>query len=233
MQPDAAVKRLQDEFQKLDQSITEEREIDRRATIITISLAAAIGLVIVGFLLVNFIYFKSEWTEEKFAKSLQTELEVLNPVVLEQLRTMGKNLMPVYAEEARRQLPGMAPRFSKELSRQLEQFSYDFQADTVARFDKTEERIRAQTHEIVFAAYPGLRSEAEQEKLNRSFETITHDAVAGAIEHFQTRFSKDTDEMQSVILDFKPQPTEEDTVDLQKKFIHLWLQLLDEEIMRL
>jgi len=233
MQPDTAVKRLQDEFEKLDQSIAEEREVDRRATIITVSLATAIGLVIVGFLLVNFIYFKSEWTEEKFARSLQSELEVLNPAVLEELRTMGRNLMPVYAEEARRQLPAMAPRFSQELSRQLERFSREFQADATDRLDRTEHRVEGQTRRIVFAAYPGLRSEAEQEKLNRSFQTITHDAVSGALEQFHTRFSKDTDELQNIVLDFKPPQTDENTVDLQKKFIHLWLQLLDEEIMKL
>jgi len=233
MQPDSAVKRLHDEFKKLDQSIEEEREIDRRATIITISLAGVISLVIVGFLLVNFLYFKSEWTEENFAKSLHNELEVLNPVVLAQLRGMGKNLMPVYVKEARRQLPEMAPRFSRELSSQLEHFSRDFQHDTAARLEKTEERMQEDTHAIVFAAYPGLRSEAEQQKLNRSFETITHDAVFSAIKGFEARFAKDADDLQNVVLDFKPRQTDETTVDLQKKFIRLWLQLLDEEITKL
>jgi hypothetical protein len=233
MQPDTAVKRLHDELKRLDQSIEEEREMDRRATVITISLAGVISLVIVGFLLVNFLYFKSEWTEEKFAKSLHNELEVLNPVVLEQLHTMGKNLMPVYVKEARRQLPRMAPRFSRELSSQLGHFSKNFQEDTAARLEKAEERIQQDTHEIVFAAYPGLKSKVEQQKLDRSFETITHDAVYGAIKEFEGRFGKDADALQNVVLDFKPKQTDETTVDLQKKFIRLWLQLLDEEITKL
>ena len=233
MPPESTVKQLEAELGQLDTSHQADRHIDHRGAMIQLALVSVAGLIILGFLLTNFLYFRTEWTEAKFAQSLQAELEVLNPEVSDQLRAMGKNLMPVYVEEGRRQLPRVAPAFSRALTRQLDRFAADFQTDAYARLGQTEDRVRARTMDVVFASYPSMRSPAEQAKLDHAFRTITDTASTQAIEEFHQRFSRDAAGLQRAILDFDVPDPDESTVDLQKKFIHLWLQLLDEEIMKL
>ncbi len=233
MQSEQAVKRLEDELHMLENVEKAERATDRRSSILSLAVASCMVLVLIGFLLANFLYFKSEWTEEKFAKSLQTELGELNPVVMEELRTMGQELLPVYAQEGRKQLPGMAPTISKELSKQLVQFSSDFQADAYERLDKTEDGIRFKTRRILYNAYPDLKDSKEKNKLTANFMVMTDNSVACSIDEFRTRFSKDADAFQRTLQDLNVADSDELTIDLQKKFIRLWLQLLDEEIMKL
>lgn len=233
MHSEQAVQRLEDELHKMENMEKATKSLDRRSSIISLAIASSMGLVIIGFMLANFLFFKSEWTDEKFAKSLQTELAELNPAVMEELRNMGKDLLPVYAQEGRKQMPEMAPVISRALSKQLNQFSSDFQADAYERLDKTEDRIRFKTGRILFNAYPDLKDSREKSKLAANFRAMTDNSVACAIDEFRTRFSRDADVFQRTIQDLNVADTDELTIDLQKKFIRLWLQLLDEEIMKL
>lgn len=233
MQSDPSAQRLAQEIERLDATILHERAIERRISFTVISVAIGIGIIIFGALLANFLYFQSEWTDEKFAASVQAELEVLKPDVSDSIRRLGEKLAPVYVAEARRQLPNVAPAFSRELAKQFDRLSADFQADTYGRLQKTEDRIRDRSSQVVFASYPGLAADAERQKLTNSFRKITDQAVTGAIQEFQMRFSRDSERLQQTILAFSEADPSETTVDLQKKFIRMWLQLLDEEIMKL
>jgi len=233
MHPEQALKHLEEDLSRLERAVEAQRTTDSRATSITISIAAVISLILVGFLLANFFYFRSEWTDEKFAKSLRTELEELNPVLLAELNTLGKDLVPVYVREGRKQFPEMAPRISRGMSKQLRQFNSDFMTDTHDRLNRTEERIRTQVRTLLFNTYPGLKSPGARARLEKNFNTITDNAVTCAIQEFQNRFMADVDSFQNTIRKLGVSRREEEMVDLQKKFIRLWLQLLDEEIMKL
>jgi hypothetical protein len=50
---------------------------------------------------------------------------------------------------------------------------------------------------------------------------------------FEKLFSRDVEQLQTTVFKFNVSDGDEETVELQKKFLHLWLQLLDQEIMKI
>ena len=69
--------------------------------------------------------------------------------------------------------------------------------------------------------------------IGKSFQGITEEALATAISQFEKRFSGDVENLRKSVLKLDVSDTGEPDVELQKKFIHLWLKLLDQEIMEL
>ena len=94
-------------------------------------------------------------------------------------------------------------------------------------------RIRDQAMSAIAESYPNLMEPGEQARLMQSFEIVTEAALLRALTDFDDHFSKDAREFQEDILSFDLRDTDESTPDLQKKFIRLWLKLLDAEIAKL
>ena len=139
----------------------------------------------------------------------------------------------IYAAEGKSQLKRMGPEISRRLNRQLDLLGQELNMGVHAQLTVAENRIKAHTLEALFAAYPELRDSAEQRMLTASFQTIAESAVVDAVSGFDRKFSDDIDALAETIFEFNEEESEETTVDLQKKFIHLWLQMIDAEIMKL
>ena len=224
---------LETRIAELEQARRDEIAAQRRVSRATLAVSASILLIILCFGLVIYAHANYEWTEDKLTASLQQELDELNPVAMEQARALGAYLLPIYAEEGRKQLKQMGPEISRRLGRQTSMLSSELRADLHAKMQVSQKSIRKQTSEVLFAAYPSLQDPAEQQRLADSFRGITEDAVKEAVTGFDQRFSKDVKDLERLILDFNDSESKESTLDLQKKFIHLWLQLVDTEIMKL
>ena len=220
-----------DELRKLEEARAAENTADRRMTRVTLGLSALIGIIVLGFLFVNYLYFNKEWTEEKFAKSFNRELEELQPIASRELQSFGKKLVPVFVQESRRQFPEIAPLLSNKINEELKEFSNDFQKDINAKMNRTGDRLKARLLEDIIASYPNLRGENAQQKMIQRFRESTHAALQGSIGHFMKRFSTEVDNFQDTV--FNVPESDTPMVELQKKLIRLWLQLLDGEIARL
>jgi hypothetical protein len=223
--------RFTNELSSLEEARVVEATADRRTMVATVLLSSLIGLILIGFLLVNFFYFNEEWTEEKFSKSLNRELEEISPMVSLELEELGKNLAPVFAQESRKQFPEMAPLLAEKIGEELQKFTDEFQAEIISKLNRSGERLKTDMLQSVLQCYPDLVDEREQEKLIQQFRITTDEAMTAAIVNFQDRFSVDVADLRATV--FNVPETDVPTMELQKRFIRLWLQLLDEEIMKL
>lgn len=223
--------RLQEELDKLEKVKAWENATDRRTTVVTIGITVLILLMVGGFSLANYMHFKSEWTEEKFAASLNRELEYLKPTVSTQMQELGKILMPVYAEETRKQFPEMAPIIADRVSEEVDRFCDQFRVDVNGKLQGTGNNLRRRIMRNILDSYPHLADEREQEALMAQFKHSTDRSLAGAVAHFEQLFTKDVSDFQATLYDVPR--TNEPLVELQKRFIRLWIQLLDEEITKL
>jgi len=223
--------RLAEELERLEEARAVERRVEQRTLWLALSIALVIGLVVVGFTSSNIAYFRAEWTEAKFERSLQQEMEYLNPVASHELSELGRSLVPVYVREVQRQFPGMAPEASRRMSEQIAQLGSGLEAMVRVRLDAMNERLQERALAAIWQCCPELQDAGEQARLAAHFRRVTDDAALAAIGHFHERFSPDTEHLQRTL--FEVPDADESTVDLQKKFIRLWLQLLDEEISKL
>ena len=74
--------------------------------------------------------------------------------------------------------------------------------------------------------------ELEQEKLTQNLRKATDAAVTEATTEFAELYARDIFALERKIHGFHTTRTDEPTLEIEKRFIHLWLQLLDAEIMR-
>ncbi|MFQ5503466.1 MAG: hypothetical protein ACE5F1_01560 [Planctomycetota bacterium] len=228
-----AIKQLAAQIRRLEEARVKEVQALRRASMTAVTVTASILLLVTGFVLVNFVHFRTEFTEEKFAASLERELEELNPKAIAQTQALSEHLLPVYAAEGRKQFQAMMPTIAQKLGEQLDSLGEEMQSDMHTKIVASEKRIRDRTGEIIFAAYPALKATSEREKLTDSFRSITKDSVISSISKFDELFSKDVKQLEMELINFNDKGTDLSTMELQKKFIRLWLQLLDAEIMKL
>ncbi len=226
------MKVLIDDIDELVVATRGEREALRRASLTAVIVSCALLLIVTVFVIVNYQQFKTEWTEEKLSAGFAKELEVLHPVVTEQVQQLSQHLLPVYAEAGRKQLITMRPEIAERLKAEVDQIGENLRSDAENRMTTSTDRIAAKTNEIVFGAYPGLRNETDQAKLTQNLRRSTDEAITEATMEFFELYAKDIHSLEKRIHDFNTTTTDEPTLELEKRFIHLWLKLLDAEIMK-
>lgn len=225
-------KELRSRIEALVRATRNERQAIRRASITVALVSSALLIIVAVFAFVNYRHIKSEWTEEKLAAGFQKELEVLNPSANKELRQLGQHLLPIYAQAGRQKFMDMAPEIAERINAEVNHLGAHLTSDARSRLTSSVDRIRSRTADVIFAAYPGLEAESEKEELTNSFRRLTEDSVSTTINDFAVLFATDIRKLETKIHAFNTAPTDEPTVELEKRFIHLWLQLLDAEIMK-
>ena len=226
------VSELLEDIEALVSATRREQAALRRASMTAVLVSCALLAIVAVFAFVNYEQFKTEWTEEKLSAGFEKELEVLNPALTEQVQKLSQHLLPVYSEAGRTQFLAMRPEIADRLKSEIDHLAVNLRTDSESRLVSATDRINEQTNEIVFTAYPGLRSEREQAELTRRLHEVTDQAVTEATRDFGELFAKDILAVEERIHGFNKARSDEPTLELEKRFIHLWLQLLDAEIMK-
>jgi hypothetical protein len=224
------VKQLATRIEQLTRSLEKAKSEQRRGAFAARVIALALLLIVGVFVVLNYLHLRREWTREKLRAGVERELNELNPTASFEFGELAQYLVPIYTREAKRQFKHLGPEFSRVCSEQIDGMAEELRRDAHEKLRTMDERIRDRSLTVVSEVYPDLMSPAEQEQLTQSFRTITEDALLRAVTDFDSRFSKDARELQEDILRFDLRETHESTPDLQKKFIRLWLKLLDAEI---
>jgi len=230
---DATTQQLEAQLIRLEQSLDEQNRLERRASRAVFLLSAVLTLVMLAFLGVNYAHLRSEWTEEKFSKSLDQELQELHPAAMLELKALGEHLLPVYADESRRQLTKLGPHISQALVTSLDRLAKDLRTQGHERLLASHKRVSNKIYDTIFTCFPGLRSESEQRQLEESFRRTTKEAVSDAIGGFQEKYTKEINEVQDHLESYAVADSNLSNFELQKRFLSLWLQLLDTEIQKL
>jgi phage gp37-like protein len=193
-------------------------------------VAIVLSCTVLFFVLVNYLHLRRQWTQEKFQTSLQKEFAQLSPLAMKELNAAGQELLPVYAREGQKQLNILMPEIAIAMRRELDNFCGDVIANTHTHLAESQDRVIAQTAKSVFAEYPDLKDPVKRQELHAHFEKETTRAVQASVLEFERLFSNDIETLKASLLKFDLKDGNESNVELQKKFLRLWLQLLDEEI---
>ncbi|MBN1441732.1 MAG: hypothetical protein JXA90_03435 [Planctomycetes bacterium] len=227
------IQSLEREVKHLEMLARQETRRSRSSSRWTLVVSTSLGLILLLFVAINYFKLSSEWTRDRFTRSLEGEMRELSPLAMRELNTLGQEIGPVYVEEIKKQLARMMPEISRRMETELDELSGEILTGVQKRLDEAQTRVLQRTETVVFDVYPSLRSPAEQEAMEARFHEITVNAVAKVIGNFSSRFGAEVEKVQQTLLTFDVSDSDETTFDLQKEFIHQWLQLLDQEIMEL
>ena len=233
MSTNTELSRLEFEVRRLEEAFLATNRAMRRVSTASLAVAGTLLVVITTFLLINFFKFRSELTQEKLARSLEKQLVELSPTALKEVHRLGIDLLPIYAAELKRQVEVSGPQIAIKIHEEVDHLVSNVLATTHDSLMKSEKRVLDRTEQVVFENYPQLKDPREQAAVTAELHATCEEAVGKAIAHFDALFTKDVERLHKVILSFNVTDTHEPTVDLHKRFIHLWLQLLDQEIMEL
>lgn len=229
----AQINELNAEVKRLEEAMNSERTMERRTAKTTMVITVGLCLTICAFLLANYVNLSKNWAPENFTASLQKEITELSPVAMHELNMLGKELLPVYAQEGRKQLMALAPDVTNMCEEQLDLLCGDLMKQVHDRMHASQERMMEKAEAAIQQCYPTLHEPSQREILANKFRTQTENALANSVVSFERKFSKDVDAVKEALFKMDVTDTGESTVDLQKKFIHLWLQVLDQEVMAL
>ena len=201
----------------------------RAARIVTVGLATTIVI----FVCINYFSIRGQWTEENLRSSLAKEVRELSPTAAREIGDVGRAILPVYAEEMSAQITALMPTITKRLESEIDALTMDVLTTTEGQFSAAQERVLTQCEKELLENHPVLLDPKKRTELQKRFHAITEEAVISTAAEFHTLFARDIERVQERLLNFDLADTDETTVDLQKKFLRLWLQLLDEEIAQL
>ena len=210
-----------------------ENAARKRNSSVVLAISLTLMAIVTWFSVKIYNHGDYEWTQDKLTTSFSTELQQMNPAAMAQAQALGEHLLPIFVAEGRSQIKRMGPEISRRLSEQVDLMGNELHAGVHAQLTVAVSQIRDHTMEALFSAYPNLRDEAEQRRLTARFMAIARGAILEAVTVFDRRFSEDVDALAQTLIEFDDSESEETTVELQKRFIHLWLQLVDAEIMKL
>ena len=97
----------------------------------------------------------------------------------------------------------------------------------------SEQRVLNETQRVVAGNFPELNDPKAQAAVTARVQEICEGSFRKALDEFHTVFVSDMTRLQRVIAEFELPEIKAATVDLQKKFLRLWLQIVDQEIMQL
>ena len=226
-------RKLDSEIQELEQAIKANASVARRTSRVSLGIGVGVIIVIAGFAVLNFVHLKSEMTRKNFSKSLSIEMASMSPLAVAELQKLGQELLPVYAGELKRQLETSWPTVQETLELEMQALTGGLLTHLHSTLAESEQRVLKSVETQVLTCYPSLASEKTQEELRKRLDALCQTAVTNSLERFDSLYSRDLKRVEGTLLKFDVSDSTESPRDLQKKFIHLWLQLLDQEVMEL
>lgn len=220
-------------MRRLEENLAAQRNAQALLSRTSLVFGIVILAVIACFLALNVAKVRAEFTAEKVSKSLEKELAEFGPTALRELSVLGRDVLPVYLEEWQKQFTAAWPEISAKLERELGRLSDNMTGRLHETLAAMEERSLEKVRRVLAKHYPELSDPSQQAELAKRVHTHCEKALEESLLEFDRMFSKDVQRLQDVVFSFDVKDGDESTVDLQKRFLRLWLQLLDQEITRI
>lgn len=227
------LKQLEAEVLQLENAIQANDSALKRAARTSVGVASALLLVISCFLFLSFAHLQREMTREKITQSLSQELTEVSPLAFKELNQLGQDLLPIYIAELKKQIETKWPDVARQVQNEMDKLSDTLFAEAHELLSESEHRVLESTSQALFACYPQLKDPKRRLALEQRIHGICEESLVQSLERFDSLYSRDIARVEETLFRFDVTDSHETTTDLQKKFIHLWLQLLDQEITEL
>jgi hypothetical protein len=193
----------------------------------TLGLLAVIG----GWGFVIYKTVKTNFTETRIQASARQEMQALLPDVTEQANLMMRDLRPAYEAEVRKAAPAMLPKLQGRLHEEMLALGHGLSAHSKDVFAGALIAAAQDGEQELKKAFPSLENKEEVQRLL--------DRLHSGLEKETEKFLLETTEaarpgMEKFLATLngfprRPKVTDE---ELHRQFIHLWVLLLDQNLMQ-
>jgi hypothetical protein len=227
---DIPEEQIQDAYRRYCAHSDSETRYRRMETIISV----AVAFVIVAFVVASYFAVRANFSGERLSMRLSSEVSAMTPRISDAVLAVGEEVMPVYLEQGEKKLrdalPGLELAMSEELAKVWSGMHSQIEADFDAALDrsgkKLEQRLQQQFPELLEPTNLALL----EKELNEMLEKDTSEFLG----RFFDQYSKDLNGVYNTIEGFRPSRFERlSNEELAAQYLHLWLTLLDREILGL
>jgi hypothetical protein len=138
----------------------------------------------------------------------------------------------VYADEVGRQFERKSGVIRETVGTELDLLVQEVMVDARRHMTETESHVREMTLGIIDRNFPELDTPEAKARLVTQVSDIANAAVAEQVIAFEERYAKDMAELRDTIAYLDVQDTGESTAELRRRFLSLWLQIINEELLK-
>lgn len=206
-----------------------EAEYARAEQVLGLLLALAVIAVIVGGLW----RLRHQYRPAAVGPHVERQVSAMAPVLLDSLLRVGGDALPVYIDLASRELPEVWPQVERGLAREMADFPETAQRHLEASLHTALEESARRLRDRLEAEFPGLLEPEMLTRIENELTSMLEEEGQQAIEQFVIRYSDDLDTLVAALGDFVPNRFQlyDDDDALAAYYLHLWITLLDYELM--
>jgi hypothetical protein len=195
-------------------------------------LGGTIAAVLVSFIFLTYWTVSSRYTLERLAPHLTAELSSLAPEIGDTLVTVAEEVMPVYAELAIPKLEDALPDVEAAFVRELNTIWLNAEDQLRRDFDAALERSTVKLQKRLAKDHPELLTPEGAQVLETELNKLLEEDTSELVAVFVDRYAQDLDKLYNTLEGFRPNRFERlEQEELVMHYIHLWLTLLDYELM--
>lgn len=224
---------LEAEIHELESAVESQVRTQRKSAQLSLGIGLAIVLILGAFLVTNWLHFRREFTREKVTECLSTEIAAMSPLALQEIERLGRDLLPVYAAAFHREVDAAWPELAERLVAESTELGSGLLETTHGALRQTEARVLAGVEQQLLEAYPFLGDAVDRETLTREIAAVCEEELGGVLTEFDSLYSPSLERLQTSLCAHEIDVPGESAIEIKKRFLHLWLQLLDLEVMEL
>lgn len=219
---------------RLYQHYSKQREVEgnfRRAEqLLTVLLVGSILLVVYA----TYARAKRNYTVEAFSPHVARQMSVLAPKVLEALVQVGEDVLPVYAAHGSEWFPDIVPSLEERLGQELAELRRTAHLQIREDIDAALHRSAHKLERKLEQKFPGVLTPETMEILEGELNAMLEEDTPKLLDKFLDRYNKDINDLYATLDGFRQnrfRSFDQDRLSLY--YVHLWLELLDLELLSL
>ena len=198
---------------------------------VQLGLTLALVGVFAAFVAALYSRVETMYTAENFEVAIGPELEQLQPQVAATIERVVTTAAPHYVEQGRERLEAVLPQVRDQLGAEMVGLADGLAHHAEERAAVALERVRVSQEERLRDHYPDL-DDAELERLRRKWAGEIQADTTEVLGEFHERVMTDFVTLSNTIESFGPSKYDEfERDELLRYYAHLWLTLVDEEIL--
>jgi hypothetical protein len=215
-------------FEQLRSRQAIEQRFRKTEQFLTLSILA----ILIVFLVLSYTKITRTYTLENVTPRLTEEMAGMGPEVASMLSRVAENVIPVYTELGASKLEQALPQVEQALAREMTQLLENTQVRVREEFDEALHRLAQKLRLRLEKEFPALMSPEGIHALERQFDEMLTVDSPELLEAFFQKYSKELVTVYRTLDKFEPNRFQRyDQEELMIQYTHLWLTLLDYEVM--